>query len=792
VTEEPVALNDAVRSARGNGSGGGSIAAQAMAQTIANAELEKTRGRRLIQVTLMYAGFAWISLEVTGLFREQLDLPRSVFVVVLALVLAGLPLVLLLSGPWGLRAQQDEPEPAIEGAGTRVPSRSRFPLWRRLSARSRSGRVLAGLALVTVALIAAREAVDLPVREKIWTTVLLAPLESTEMLLSSSEGPVEHATPEYMQHRLERLQSVGLRVLNGGNLDVGEIAGLEGWLAEARRQGADYVLTSRLWMVGSDSVEVAAQLYRSNGERLAGTPPIGGAVARLRELVDRAALDVYGVLAAEKGWPTIDTKAQEGTSPGAWALVSGMQYFRLADFGRAIAECRRAIAADTSYAAAYVHLALAEYWYAEDPAGIRTDSARQMLAEAIERRDHLSNQELLLARAHEAYLGGDVGGALRRYEKAVERYPDDTEAWLGLAESYHHLGPYAGRLPRDARLAWERLARVDSAFSPAYYHLVDVAFLMGDSTAAREYVDRFLSLSADVPGNSRREVLESLIALAYGGKRERDRALANLPHNFWDIIKHFVRADRLELADSVALQMTLAGRTPAERQRGHEYRFVILTALGRHREAAEQWREGVRAGMDASFNPWVVMSYLAGHPTGSLARPMLEDARRRLADPSWPDSDLEVVDLEKKRFRGLVQYAALHGDSALVTTLQERIPAGASTRFDATLVPSYMGALDARLALLAHDSTAAAEALERSLGHFSEPLAAFLPGTVLAPQRLMLARLLLEEGDVEGALRWLDSFQWSFAIVDAFFRDEARALRGEIERTHGARGEVGR
>ncbi len=726
--------------------------------------LSKLRRRRIVQVLLMYAGFAYVSMDVANIFQENLELPRSSFIGVLILLLAGVPVSLLLA--W------TEEQPGRAGAVASAGKRALTQMWRPVHAvrtwagRVKSIHVIVALALMALMLLGARE--GLRPRPAGLTYALLVPMPGSEL----SEVEIAR-THESLKIWLEEIQAQGLTMLDAQTLAAGEKLDRAAMFDLAREHGAKYVVTWRIWGSGSER-QLQADVYLVATQGRVG--PTGTAeIGQIESLIPGGAARVYGAIARREGWPYLEREAIEDIPAVAQReYYAGLEHFRQAQYDLAAEEFRRAVATDTAFALAYLHLSLAEYWR-RDPSGVYLEAAVEAVREALKHGSRLSQRGLELLRAHEAYMRGAVSDAISRYELATERYPDDVYVLLGLAESYYHLGPYAGRSHADARRAWERLILVDTAYAPAYYHLVDLVRLDGDSSAMKLYLDQFLRYSRDTL-EYRRRTHPALWAIEFGGPALRDSTLANLPPEYWELIKHYVRGGRrLVLADAVAREMTLPEQLPGQRQRGHEYRFVTLAAMGRWDEAIEQWRAAVRAGADSLFNAWVVMSYLAGYPAESLARPMLAAAETRLADPAWPDTALNPAAQESARFGALVQYAAARGDSSLIAALQQRLARYEVDRYDA-LTPSYQAALRGRLALLASDTTAAITALRESLSRFSELWSAYLPATVLAHQRLLLAELLIERGDYEGAILWLDSFEWTFAIVDAFFLRQAREL----------------
>ncbi len=737
--------------------------------------MERARKRRIVQVLVLYLGFAAVSIDVADVFNDKFGFPP--FTAVLVFLAVGLVAALFLA--W--TEEQPERAEALATSGRHALSRVVQPVRfaARVGGRVRSKQVLVVLGLLALTLLGARESLR-PRATGGLTYVLIAPYESDE-----GEATGATAVHAYMKSLLEQIQLEGLTVLDATSL-VPEAS----WAAERMfelgdRYGAEYIITGKVWGWG-DEVELETNLHLAATGRRIGTPHVGPGA--LGELVERAALRVYEEIAEREGWPTVAPyELGEPLPRSVFLQVAGLEHFRRAQFVKAAEKFRLAIAADTGNALAYFYLSLAEHWR-RDPTGETLASAKQAIREALKHGERLTQRGLDLLRAQQAYLQGDVAEATSRYEAAYERYPDDVYAYLGLAESYHHFGPYAGRSPDDAREAWEQLIeRVDSTFAPAYYHLADLALLADDSSALREHVESYLRFSAEDPEHPARRTLPALRDVAYGRPPERAAALENLPPEYYELIKYLVRGGkRLGTADSVALRMTRPDQLARDRQRGHEYRFVTMAALGRWSEALEHWQAAVRAGADPSFNPWVMMSYVAGYLADSVVMPMIVEARERLRDPAWPADSLSVVDLEKAKFRGLVQHAALHGDSAEVQLLLNRIARRSRDPYD-PLTPSYQGALNARLGQLAADTTALIAALRRALTRFDEPSSAYLPTAVLGRQRLLLAELLIERGDYEGALRWLESFEWSFAIIDVLFLREARAL-AEVARARMQRG----
>ena len=223
--------------------------------------------------------------------------------------------------------------------------------------------------------------------------------------------------------------------------------------------------------------------------------------------------------------------------------------------------------------------------------------------------------------------------------------------------------------------------------------------------------------------------------------------------------------------DTVAGYLMEQTRTPDDRRRGSEYRLAALAAIGRFQQGITVWRTENRRGLDG----WVLQAYFAGYPAEADAEPMLSAARVAVRRPARLDlRGLPTTELNQA-VQALVHRATLAGDSSEVLWLASRL---GSARFTGDgsdpLVPALTSSLHARLALLAGDSARATELLQRSVSRSLWPYTDFFPLSGMAPQRLLLARILAARGQPQAAKRWFESFSNSWAVGDVFFAARAR------------------
>lgn len=126
--------------------------------------------------------------------------------------------------------------------------------------------------------------------------------------------------------------------------------------------------------------------------------------------------------------------------------------------------------------------------------------------------DYYPDDELLAA-AKNYFHQGNYGNAQKAYQKAVEVFPNDPEAWLGLAASYDRLKRFD-----QSDIAYRKLAGMIGG-RPEYYNNVGYSYMLrGDLVRARQ---NFLKAYELDPSNERTanniELLRSSVRFAKRG-----------------------------------------------------------------------------------------------------------------------------------------------------------------------------------------------------------------------------------------------------------------------------------
>jgi len=185
------------------------------------------------------------------------------------------------------------------------------------------------------------------------------------------------------------------------------------------------------------------------------------------------------------------------------AFLEGEQYYRRTSWDSASVSYARAISIDTGFALALRRAGQVTAWRSSEG-----DSATRAFAlRAGARNRNLAPRDSLLIAAdslRSALDGGDMDqpdwGLARRLfatvNEAVARYPNDPEVWyvVGEARFHHGYGSMFDMSEPLVRDAFNHSVALDSAFAPAYIHLVELGFTLDGAPAGRiaafEYLAR--------------------------------------------------------------------------------------------------------------------------------------------------------------------------------------------------------------------------------------------------------------------------------------------------------------
>jgi tetratricopeptide (TPR) repeat protein len=584
---------------------------------------------------------------------------------------------------------------------------------------------------------------------------------------SAKAGPV--APEDVTLALLASLNSTAaLAGIDGGRLPGGQEASEgDGGAARdrvARAQGAAFYVSARL--LAADSLHLVLDLHdlrdRSVTHRMLGF----ASGTKGWSIGVRAALELLPVLIPTGGRP--DLPPLQGRSPQAMAAYfRGEQAYRSAAFEDALKHFRAAVGADSSFALAALRGAMVASW------SERPREALEMARVAVSREAALPPRLAHLAHGLEDLMAGRADSAVGRFRQALALDPENVEAWMGLAETYHHLLPREPQLDSMAEDAYLRVRRLDPEFAPATFHLIEYAVRRGDVDESGRLLQEFARSRPDSTELASARLMLDCVRGEMTRSRWQSAVLRNPAHTLAAGQLLAVGGLRQPDCAEAAFRAMLAFDTTTGPQLARN-RFGAL--IGLQGVLVARGRDGAAKALlesDTLFNPsyrgdLYLMNAMAGGDFGGeaegFARAQLDRFRR---EPS------SVTALELW-FLGAWEIAE---------SLQAR-NAAAGTRRDSLLVAS----LAARVALARGDSAAALEGL-RSLVPTAEDGSALVwtPWEALGGERLLLARLLLARGEALAALQVASNFDAAASITYLPFLPASLALRLEAAERLGNR-----
>ncbi len=184
------------------------------------------------------------------------------------------------------------------------------------------------------------------------------------------------------------------------------------------------------------------------------------------------------------------------------SFLEGEQYYRRTSWDSAAVAYDRAISVDTGFALALRRAGQVTAWRTSEGDSV----TRSFALRAGARNRNLATRDSLLIVAdslRSALEGGDVNQPDWRLgrrlfatvNEAVARYPNDPEVWymVGEARFHHGYGSMLDMSEPEVRDAFNRSVSLDSAFAPAYIHLVELGFTLDGAAAGRVAALQYLA-----------------------------------------------------------------------------------------------------------------------------------------------------------------------------------------------------------------------------------------------------------------------------------------------------------
>ena len=256
----------------------------------------------------------------------------------------------------------------------------------------------------------------------------------------------------------------------------------------AKKAGVNYSVTGEVLQTSPRIVMTVEISDVQSGEILAAERITGAPGADVFAVVDDAGAKIREKFIPATGAPDVRGKTVADVtthSPEAYRhYLNGIDYTLKSYQIEAQGEFRKAIEEDSTFAGAYMYLALSSP---------RPEARISALRNAIRYSDRATERDRAMIGAIESmFLGGDIGEGLRRMRDYVAAYPDDKEA-------HFYLGMMSWRAGHDldAGIAEIKLAlELDPSFKEGYNSLAYMYDEKGDFGKSIESINRYISLAS--------------------------------------------------------------------------------------------------------------------------------------------------------------------------------------------------------------------------------------------------------------------------------------------------------
>ncbi|MDQ2930103.1 MAG: serine/threonine protein kinase, partial [Gemmatimonadota bacterium] len=268
-----------------------------------------------------------------------------------------------------------------------------------------------------------------------------------------------------------------------------------------RSTGARLAVFGRLIKSGTDSVRASASLVDVGSGQVLGDVERRDGLSHMDRLSDSLTVALLRELGKTRALRFAQISSVGTTSLTALkAFLQAQQFFRQSAWDSAVSYYDKAVASDSTFAIAMTQDGAARGWVG----GAADSSAVDLLTRAARYTHGLSPRDsmMVVGGAQFAKLGStsnivqlaDQKALFATAHEAVRRYPNDPETRFLLGDAQFHWGwgAQTGIPESEVVRTFDKAIALDSAFTPAYIHAIEMAFRYGTANG-RRYLAAYLS-----------------------------------------------------------------------------------------------------------------------------------------------------------------------------------------------------------------------------------------------------------------------------------------------------------
>lgn len=268
----------------------------------------------------------------------------------------------------------------------------------------------------------------------------------------------------------------------------------------ARATGARLVVFGNLLTTGPDSARLTAILFDADKNDALAEIDLRDDANHVDRLADSLTLRILRALGQTKGLEAFRSTSSSFHSLAALkAFLQGEQWFRKTAWDSAEVAFRRAMALDTLSPLPPSHLSHTLAWAhgLEDGEWQSLALRAGSLNHGLPPRDSLQvTFDSLVADVERAFPVMSSAEVRRLHAIATEltvRYPGDAESWYDRGDAAYHFGSLYGAHWPDALADFDHAIALDSSFTPAYIHPINIAYEREGRAGARRYLEPYLA-----------------------------------------------------------------------------------------------------------------------------------------------------------------------------------------------------------------------------------------------------------------------------------------------------------
>lgn len=236
-------------------------------------------------------------------------------------------------------------------------------------------------------------------------------------------------------------------------------------------------------------IVVTSQLVEvQNGNIVDSQRITGGQNEDVFSVVDKLTVEVKKDLelpAEALDEPDVPVAQVTTRSPEAYRYyIEGVNYFNRTYMTEAMESFTRAIEIDSTFAMAYLRLAIA----VQSTSG--TGEGFRLIRKAVQYSDRVTNREQYFIRAFDAFMGNDTAEGLRIIQELVELYPDEKEGFFWLGTIYFQQRDFARAIPMLSKAV-----ELDPMYQFPYNMLAYAYDNMGDFEKSIWAINKYISLA---------------------------------------------------------------------------------------------------------------------------------------------------------------------------------------------------------------------------------------------------------------------------------------------------------